>query len=73
MSNYPPFYISYFTYSSHTKQDFSVWLIRSGRFGLSRFGLGRFGHGTFRSGSFWSGVISVTTFLYMNNLLHSFI
>jgi len=30
--------------------DFSVWPIRSGRFGLSRFGLGRFGLGPFRSG-----------------------
>jgi len=41
---------------------------RSGRCGLSRFGMGRFGHGTFRSGD-----TSVTTFLYKNNLLHSYI
>jgi len=38
-------------YSTATEQDFSVWSIRSGRFGLSRFGLGRFGHETFRSGA----------------------
>jgi len=58
------------------EQDFSVWLIRSGRFGLSRFGLGRFGHGTFRSGRFGLGTfrsrdISVheqlITFVYLND------
>jgi len=41
--------------SLNTEQDFSVWPIRSGRFGLSRFGLGSFGHGTFRSGRFGLG------------------
>jgi len=55
--------------ASAPEQDFSVWSIRSGRFGLSRFGLSRFGlsrfglsrfgRGTFQSWSFRSRDISV--------------
>jgi len=37
------------------EQDFSVWPIRSGPFGLSRFGMSRFGLGRFGLGRFGLG------------------
>ena len=53
---------------SGSEQDFSVWPFRSGCFGL-----GGFGQVTFLSARFGSGDMSVTTYLCINNLLHSFI
>jgi len=37
-----------------SEQDFSVWPIRSGLFGLSHFGLGLADSGRFGLGTFWS-------------------
>jgi len=62
-----------FLLSAYPEQDFSVWPIGSEPFRSEPFRSEPFRSQPFRSGPFRSGYISVTTLLYMYNLLHSFI